>query len=175
LYTYLIDSNHPKSYYPKYLDSDFNVKTQHLLQFLNQPGFLEKLDLKYEGEKLAIAYHDPCHLISGSPKITEEPRTILNSIKGNIILKELEYASDLSICCGAGGGVYSSFKENSNYNSNLIFQQAKKARVKALITPCPFCYTALKRIKEENKKIRIPVIKFEDFIYNLIEGVDPIA
>ena len=33
----------------------------------------------------------------------------------------------------------------------------------------------IKRIKEENKKIRIPVIKFEDFIYNLIEGVDPIA
>lgn len=163
------------NYYPKYLGSDFNVKVQHLLQFMDQPEHRDKLDLKYGGEKLVITYHDPCHLLSGSPKITEEPRSILNSIEGNIILKELEYAKNISICCGAGGGVYSSFKDNSDYNSNLIFQQAKKARAKLLITPCPFCYTSLKRIKEENKKIRIPVIKFEDFIYKLIEGVDPIA
>jgi len=163
------------NYYPKYLGSDFNVKVQHLLQFMNQPEYLEKLNLKYEGEKLVITYHDPCHLRSGSPKIIEEPRSILNNIEGNIILKEIEYANDISICCGAGGGVYSSFKDNSDYNSNLIFQYAKKTRAKALLTPCPFCYTSLKRIKEENKKIRIPVIKFEDFIYKLIEGGDPIV
>ena len=161
-------------YYPKYLGSDFNVKVQHLLQFMSQPENLKKLNLKYEGQKLVITYHDPCHLISSSPKITDEPRSILNSIDGNIILKDLEYANDISICCGAGGGVYSSFKGNSDYNSKLIFQQAKKARAKVLLTPCPFCYTSLMRIKKENERIRIPVIKFEDFISRLIEGVDPI-
>ena len=76
-----------------------------------------------------------------------------------------------SICCGAGGGVYSIFKENSDYNSQLIFEQSKRAKV--LLTACPFCYTAFKRIRDENN-IKNPVIKFEDFIVKLIEGVDPI-
>ena len=45
------------NYYPKYLGSDFNVKVQHLLQFMNQPENLEKLNLKYEGKKLNLSSH----------------------------------------------------------------------------------------------------------------------
>ena len=103
--------------------------------------------------------------------ILEEPRKILSSIEG-VELKEMENRRELSICCGAGGGVYSIFKENSDYNALAIFKQGKG---KALITACPFCYTALKR-KQENKanKVRKPVIKFEDFIVKIMEGVDPI-
>ena len=160
--------NYLSRYYKEYVPS-FDIKVRHILQFIAEPENLEKLDLKYNSNKMVIAYHDPCHLKNAVVPIMEEPRKILNSIRGTIRLKEMENNFIDSLCCGSGGGVYSIFKENSDYNSLLIFHQAKKQRAKAIITPCPFCYTALKRIKEENG-LKTPVIKFEDFIVKIIDG-----
>jgi len=163
--------NYLSRYYQEYLGADFDVKIKHFLQFLVEPENLKKLDLKYFGKKLNINYHDACHLRNAMTPILDEPRNILNSIDGDIHLEEMENTRENSICCGAGGGVYSIFKENSDYNAKTIFNQMKKT--KALLTACPFCYTALKRIREENN-IRKPVIKFEDFIAKLMEGIDPL-
>ena len=157
-------------YYKEFLGPDFNVEIKHLLQFIAEPRNLEKLDLQYSGGKLTINYHDACHLRNASKPIIEEPRIILKSIK-NVNFNEMDYNKTNSICCGAGGGVYSIFKENSDFNAKVIFDNMKKGKV--LLTACPFCYTALKRIKEENN-IKKLIIKFEDFIANLMEGVDPI-
>ncbi|MGQ4873061.1 MAG: (Fe-S)-binding protein [Promethearchaeia archaeon] len=165
--------NYFTKYYPKF-NKSFNIKIQHILQFLAEPENLEKLNLKYTGKKLTIAYHDPCHLRTAKPKILKEPREIIRKIQGNIILKEINHNLQVVLCCGAGGGVYSSFKENSDYNSFFILEQTKKQRAKILLSSCPFCYTALRRIKEENKSIKIDIIKFEDFIYKISEGVDPL-
>ncbi|GAG85883.1 unnamed protein product, partial [marine sediment metagenome] len=59
-----------------------------------------------------------------------------------------------------------------DYNAKSIFDNMNKG--KALLTACPFCFTALNRIREENN-IKKPVIKFEDFIVKLMEGGDPIS
>ncbi|MFX1375342.1 MAG: (Fe-S)-binding protein [Promethearchaeota archaeon] len=156
-------------YYKEFLGSEFKVKIQHFMQFLAKPQNLNKLNLKMSGKSLQINYHDACHLRNSSVPIIEEPRKILNSID-NIELVEMDFNKTKSICCGAGGGVYSIFKETSDYNAKLIFDNMKKS--KALLTACPFCYTALNRIKEENN-IKKSVIKFEDFIVKLMEGSDP--
>jgi len=158
-------------YYNEFLGSEFKVSVRHFLQFLAEPQNLHKLNLKYSGNNLKVNYHDACHLRNSSVPVIEEPRIILNSID-NIELIESVYNKTKSICCGAGGGVYSIFKENSDYNAKTIFDNMKKG--KALLTACPFCYTALNRIRDENN-IKKPVIKFEDFIIKLIEGVDPIS
>jgi len=163
--------NYLTKFYPLYLGNDFNIDIKHLLQFISIPENLQKLDLKYRGNKIKVVYHDACHLRNAQKPILEEPRMIVNSID-NIELYEMEHNRTNSDCCGAGGGVYSIFKENSDYNSRLIFEQSKEG--KALLTACTFCYTALKRIKEENH-IKKPVIKFEDFIAKIMEGVDPIS
>ncbi len=164
--------NYLTRYYPKYLGSDFNVNVLHLLQFINKPENLKKLNLKYTGKKLKVYYHDACHLRNAEVPIIEETRNIISSIDGPVELAEMENNRMNSLCCGAGGGVYSIFKENSDYNSKLIFNQMRMS--KGLLTACPFCYTALKRIQEENK-IKTPIIKFEDFISKLMEGVDPVS
>ena len=163
--------NYLTRYYPEYLGDEFNVKILHLLQFMNTPINLQKLNLRYDGKKLKVYYHDACHLRNAVNPIIEEPREIINSIKGNIVLGEMENNKLNSLCCGAGGGVYSTFKENSDFSSKLIFDQMRMS--KALLTACPFCYTSFLRIKEENN-IKTPVIKFEDFILKLMEGVNPI-
>ncbi|MGB5912374.1 MAG: (Fe-S)-binding protein [Promethearchaeia archaeon] len=164
--------NYLTRYYPKYLGTDFKVHVMHLLQFMNKAENLKKLNLKYPGKKSKIYYHDACHLRNAENPIIDEPRSIINSIKGNIVLGEMENNKKNSLCCGAGGGVYSLFKENSDFSSKLIFDQMRMP--KALLTACPFCYTSFIRIKEENN-IKTPVIKFEDFILKLMEGVDPIS
>jgi len=157
-------------YYKEFLGADFNVEVKHLLQFITEPGNLQKLDLQNSGKRLSINYHDACHLRNALKPIIEESRIILKSIK-NVDFNEMDYNRTNSICCGAGGGVYSIFKENSDFNAKAIFDNMKKGKI--LLTACPFCYTALKRIKEENN-IKKSIIKFEDFIANLMEGVDPI-
>ncbi len=162
--------NYLTKYYEKYLGNDFEIKVKHFLQFLAESENLSKLNLKYTGKKLKVSYHDACHLRNAVVPIIEEPRQILNSID-NIELKEMENNKTNSICCGAGGGVYSIFKENSDYNSQLIFDQLNRGKI--LLTGCPFCYTALTRVKEENQ-LRKPVAKFEDFIIKIMEGADPL-
>jgi len=162
--------NYLTKYYTQFLGKEFQVKVKHFLQFLAEPENLTKLDLKHSGKKLKVSYHDACHLRNAEVPIIEEPRKILNSID-NIELHEMENNKTSSICCGAGGGVYSIFKENSDYNSKLIFNQLNRGKI--LLTACPFCFTSLTRIKEEHQ-IKKPVVKFEDFIIKIIEGVDPL-
>ncbi|MHA1507450.1 MAG: (Fe-S)-binding protein [Promethearchaeota archaeon] len=163
--------NYLTRYYNQFLGSNFNIEVRHLLQFMAQPKNLKKLNLKHFGKKLKVSYHDACHLRNAVIPIIEEPRRILNSIE-NVELKEMESIKTNSLCCGAGGGVYSIFKENSDYNSKLIFDQLNRGKL--LLTACPFCFTAFSRIREENQ-IKKPVIKFEDFIVNIMEGVDPLS
>ncbi len=158
-------------YYNEFLGAEFKIKVKHFLQFLSDPKNLNRLNLKYFGNNIRVNYHDACHLRNSSVPIIDEPRKILNSID-NIELVEMDFNKTKSICCGAGGGVYSIFKEPSDYNAKLIFDNMKKGE--ALLTACPFCYTALKRVREENR-IRKPVIKFEDFIVKLMEGGDPLS
>ncbi len=157
-------------YYPKLLGDNFKVDVEHLLQFLAKPENLSKLNLKYDGKKMYVCYHDGCHLRNAVVPIIDEPRKIIESIK-NIKLHEMENNKLNSICCGSGGGVYSIFKENSDYNTKTIFDQMRRGKI--LLTACPFCYTAFKRIKNENN-IKKPVLKFEDFLMKIINGVDPL-
>ncbi|MHA1147399.1 MAG: (Fe-S)-binding protein [Promethearchaeota archaeon] len=152
------------------LIQDFNINVKHSLQFLAEDGNLEKLEFKTPQKKIAISYHDPCHLKNAVNSILEEPRKIINSID-NVELKEMENSRKLSICCGAGGGVYSIFKQNAEYNALAVFKQMRRS--KALITSCPFCYTAFKAVQtNKENKVRTPVIKFEDFIFKLMNGED---
>jgi len=157
-------------YYPKFLGDDFQVDVEHLLQFLAKPENLNQLNLEHEGKKIHLCYHDGCHLRNAVVPIIEEPRTIINSIK-NIKLYEMENNKLNSICCGSGGGVYSIFKENSDYNTQTIFDQMRRGKI--LLTGCPFCYTAFQRVKKDNNVKKI-VLKIEDFLMKIINGVDPL-
>ena len=166
--------NYFTTYYPEILP-EFDIKVRHIVQLIAEPENLEKLNLKYSGKKrLTITYHDPCHLLAAEPQIKEEPRIILENIEGKIRYNDMQENEALTLCCGAGGGVYSSFKENSTYNSKFIFDQAKRQRAKILLTSCPFCFTALKKVQEEDDKVRTKVVKFEDFILNLMKEADPL-
>ncbi|MDR0912898.1 MAG: succinate dehydrogenase/fumarate reductase iron-sulfur subunit [Methanobrevibacter sp.] len=84
--------------------------------------------------KLNVTYHDPCHL-SRSQGIRQEPRILLNKIKG-VDFIEMEKPNQ---CCGSGGGVRAGKPEIA---ASLVKDKVKMIKdidVDAVISICPFC------------------------------------
>lgn len=116
-----------KKDYPKY-GANFNV--------LDISEFLaENLDTdQMKDLNMKVTYHDPCHLVRGQG-ITEEPRKILNKIKG-LEFVEMEKPDQ---CCGAGGGVKAGKPEIAFGLGKKKVDMIKKLDIDAVISICPFC------------------------------------
>lgn len=116
-----------KKDYPKY-GVDFNI--------LDISEFLaDNLDTSQMKDlNMRVTYHDPCHLVRGQG-ITEEPRKILNEIKG-LEFVEMEKPDQ---CCGAGGGVRAGKPEIAFGLGKKKANMIKKLDVDAVISICPFC------------------------------------
>ena len=116
-----------KNDYPKY---GANLNVIDISEFL-----ADKLDTSQMKDlNMKVTYHDPCHLIRGQG-ISEEPRKILNKIKG-VEFIEMEKADQ---CCGAGGGVKSGKPEIANALGKEKASMIKELDVDGVITICPFC------------------------------------
>jgi len=116
-----------KNDYPKY---GVNLNVMDISEFLAKNIDTEEMkDLR-----LKVTYHDPCHLIRGQG-IKEEPREILNKIKG-IEFVEMEKPDQ---CCGAGGGVRAAKPEIAFGLGKKKAEMVEKLNVDAVISICPFC------------------------------------
>jgi heterodisulfide reductase subunit D len=127
-----------KQDYPKI--GKVGAKVVHITQFVDELIEQRKLvlDKKVEAK---VAFHDPCHL-GRHNKLYDEPRSILNSIPG-IVLVEMERNREQSRCCGAGGGVKTAFPDLAQKISAIRIEDAEKTGADTLVTSCPFCYQSL--------------------------------
>ena len=82
-----------------------------------------------------VFYHDPCHLTRGMG-IEQEPRDVLKSIPGTILLNTTTKGS---ACCGLGGGVRVNFPFDSIEMASQRHTYAKKLGCDTLITNCAGC------------------------------------
>ena len=121
-----------KTLYPKY-GADFRaVHYTQLLADLLDSGKI-KLAQPFE---TAVTYHDPCYL-SRYHGIQEEPRKLLESIKG-VNLLEMANSGDNTLCCGGGGGRM--FQEDAGERlSNIRIREASETGAQVLATSCPYC------------------------------------
>jgi heterodisulfide reductase subunit D len=103
-------------------------------------------------KKLKVAYHDPCHL-GRHMGITEEPRTLLQTIPG-VEFVELPQARAESFCCGSGGGLRAYNKDLADHSSSLRLQEAKSIEADHLITSCPFCERSFLAAQESDRNVR---------------------
>ncbi|MBZ9571678.1 succinate dehydrogenase/fumarate reductase iron-sulfur subunit [Methanobrevibacter sp. TMH8] len=116
-----------KKDYPKY---GVNLNVLDISEFL-----ADKLDTNQMKDlNMRVTYHDPCHLIRGQG-ISEEPREILNKIKGLEFI-EMEKPDQ---CCGAGGGVRAGKPEIAFGLGKKKADMIKKLDVDAVVSICPFC------------------------------------
>jgi Fe-S oxidoreductase len=101
-----------------------------------------------------VAYHDPCFLGKRNG-IYDEPRQILQSIKG-LELVEMQRTRQSSFCCGGGAGRV--WTEEAPPEKRLCVERVKEGLelgVDTIAVACPFCVTtledAVKVLDVENK------------------------
>ncbi|WP_088105688.1 heterodisulfide reductase-related iron-sulfur binding cluster [Halalkalibacter urbisdiaboli] len=116
------------------------VEVYHHTELLSELVKEGRLTPKYQVNE-RITYHDSCYL-GRYNNIYEQPRDILRSIKG-LILLEMERNRDNGMCCGAGGGMMW-MEETAGKRVNLArTEQALQLNPTVISSACPFCLTML--------------------------------
>lgn len=141
--------------------------TQVLVQLLN--ANVLKLNKKVE---LKITYHDPCDL-GRHLGIYEEPRKILSSIPGIVLIELSEVlAKEYSKCCGGGGLVRMLIPPlSSQIAVDRLIEDIAELEVQAVVTACPTCLKTLKDasiVAETLYGFNIKVLDIVDLIYNAV-------
>jgi heterodisulfide reductase subunit D len=126
-----------KQDYPMLLDQELPFEVIHsteLLSKLIKDGQLELSD----GIPMKVTYHDPCHL-GRHAEVYDPPRDVLKSIP-NLKFIEMHENRNNALCCGAGGGFRSGYKDLSIELAALRVSQVKKINAEILVSSCPFCH-----------------------------------
>jgi Fe-S oxidoreductase len=124
-----------KNEYPEFM-VEFEV--MHITQYLFQLIHEGRLELSNEYKK-RITYHDPCYL-GRHNGIYDEPREVLNKVRG-LELREMPDSREDSLCCGGGGGRVWMETEKGERFSDLRIEQAMVVGAEVLVTACPYCIT----------------------------------
>ena len=129
----------------KTLKEDYDgLDVIHISQLLD--NLIEEGKLNFSKKDIDVTYHDPCHL-ARHMNIFDEPRNVIKSIADLI---EMDNIRENSLCCGAGGGVKSSYPEIADNLSKARIDESLKTNSDILITTCPFC-----KLNLENDKIEV--------------------
>ncbi len=118
-----------------------------LNEFLIKFNFIDDL----ETVPGVVTYHDPCHLSHGLG-VREEPRKILNAIKG-IEYREMKHADE---CCGFAGLFSMQFKDMANTIGMKKVENISNTSADTVVTSCPGCIMQLESLcKKAHLRINI--------------------
>jgi len=138
--------------YPKIAEKkgmEFNMRVIHTVTILDE--LIDSINFKKTDMK--ATYHDPCHLGRHMGHY-DEPRRVMRKL--GIRLIEMDRNRELSLCCGAGGGLRSQFREISFEIGRQRIEEALATGADYLITCCPFCeYHLSKSAKKLGDKIKV--------------------
>jgi Fe-S oxidoreductase len=154
--------------YPKVLEG-WNVKVFHMSQILLET--LSKENIKFSDEHNFVTFHDPCYLGRYS-KIYDEPRQIIKILGYNLI--EMEESRENSLCCGAGGGVFSNYLPLFKDMGKRRMEQAKNTKASILCTACPLCLLSLSLVSNE-AHIEMKVVDIAVLVARKIKGMEELA
>ncbi len=139
-----------KKDYPEILGRDLGFETLHLVEFLDT--YLKDKNIVFEAKNDEIVtYHDPCHL-GRHLDVYEAPRNIIKRIK-DIKLIEMETIKNFAHCCGAGGGVKSTFPDLALKVARNRIDEALEVNASILLSACPFCKLNLKQAADNGLKV----------------------
>jgi Fe-S oxidoreductase len=124
-----------KNEYPEFM---VHFEVVHINQFVLELIEAGRLELTGEFPK-KVTYHDPCYL-GRHNDIYDEPRDILNRVRG-LEFAEMPDSRKDSLCCGGGGGRIWMDTPKGERFSDLRVDQAVDAGAQILATSCPYCIT----------------------------------
>jgi Fe-S oxidoreductase len=85
-----------------------------------------------------VVYHDPCALGRGCG-VYDEPRDVLKSIPGLVLVEIPNYSREYSLCCGGGSGGIWMERPKGERLSDIRVQQAAATGAEILAVACPYC------------------------------------
>jgi len=140
------------------VDVPFSIlHTSHLIDQSLRENILE---LKpFEGN---FMWHDPCDL-GRHCQVYEPPRNVLNSIP-DLNLFEHPLTREHTICCGAGGGLWTYNEELVDHVSHQKLMEVVPASLDGVITGCPTCLLSMRN----TARVHRPGLK----LFDLSEVVD---
>jgi heterodisulfide reductase subunit B len=157
------------------------VKVRHIVEVLYRdvgPSKVKEEVLK-SLEALNIAVHYGCHLLKPSKgrKIdsTETPE-FLDELVEATGAKSIPY-KDKMLCCGGGGGVRGTEKDESIFIAMQKLRSVKNAGADIIVNPCSFCtlhYDMSQPVIKEKfrEEFNLPVMHYTQFLA-LSLGIGP--
>ncbi len=142
--------------YPKYVDN-FDIEALHFLELIKDK--IDGLSLKLE-RSINATLHDPCHL-ARTLDMVNEPREILESIKGFKLIEPEPNTKKLTKCCGAP--IETIFPHLSRKIAENRLKELKRTGASCIITLCPFCLASFRRAGSE--------LEIKDFVELLTEVI----
>lgn len=151
--------------YPELLGEELSFDVVHFPTLLKE--LVEGNRIVFpEGEKMAVTYHDPCH-IGRHMGIYEDPREAIESISG-VEMREMHQNEAKASCCGAGGGVRSTNRELARGAAETRIKEAEETGASVLTTACPFCTFNLREAVERSES-NIEMMDFPEFVAKVLE------
>jgi len=151
--------------FPLYID-DFDLEVKHFLEVVLEG--ISSRQLKFPREA-KIVYHDPCQL-GRFLGLIDEPRRILQAIKG-IELVETEWTGgEFSTCCGGGGGFEAVFPELSQILAvNRAEELTGETGAQIVATQCPGCIMQLEEGLKKSKSNDVEVLDLAQIVAMAME------
>jgi len=119
-----------KHFYPDLL-GELPFSVHHAVEVISdllqdKPDALHRVDR-------TLTYHDSCRIARGEG-ITEGPREVLQLCGADV--EEIDRNRDEGICCGAGGGIRSVYR---NLSLEIAAGLLEAVTTESLVSACPFC------------------------------------
>ena len=145
----------------------YDFEILHITEYLDR--IVKEGKAVFQSPKpLTVTYHDPCHL-GRHAEVYEAPRRVIESVE-NVTLVEMETNKRYAHCCGAGGGLKSSFGELANDVAANRIKEAEETEADILVTACPFCHRGL---VDGAKHIgsKLPVVDLPEFLLPFVRDL----
>lgn len=144
-----------KNEYPQFEGGNFNVISHVQLIAEQFSGGRFRAEIE---EKIKLAIHDPCYLARYNGMV-EEPRFILDHIKGLETAEPKECGASTT-CCGAGGGQFWTDSHNAE-RPNVIRLKAivAETNTKNICTSCPFCMSMMESARSMDDSLKDVVVE----------------
>lgn len=149
-----------KNEYPTLLQTELGVPVLHSVELLARAASAGRITggKPVEGK---VTYHDPCELGRRSG-LYDQPRVVMRAVAGDRYA-ELQQTRENSCCCGAGGGVKSTFPGLALSLGQDRVRQVLAEGFSTIVTACPSCVWNLRdSVREEGASL--DVMDIADFV-----------
>ena len=143
-----------------------DIEVKHFTEVVAER--IGSLSLRFPRE-VKVAYHDPCQL-TRYLGLSEEPRRILQAIKGIQLVEPAWTKREFATCCGGGAGFEAVFPELSQILAVNRAKELVATGAQIIVTQCPGCIMQLKTGLKESGTSGVEVLDLAQMLAMSLEN-----